>query len=55
VYQAVVRALAENDHDVLTVHLVESGVAEKEAGISPKVATQRHMDQGVLSYLVQNE
>ena len=36
VYQAIVRALAEDDHVVLTAHLAESGVGALEAVISPQ-------------------
>ena len=36
VYQAVVHALTENGHSVLTAHLVESDVVEVEAGLSPE-------------------
>ena len=35
VYQAIVRALAEDRHVVLTAHLAESGVTALEAGIEP--------------------
>ena len=35
VYQAIVHALAENGHSVLTAHLVESDVMEVEAALSP--------------------
>ena len=35
VYQAIVHALAENGHSVLTAHLVKSDVMEVEAALSP--------------------
>jgi nucleoside 2-deoxyribosyltransferase len=44
VYQAVVHALAENGHSVLTAHLVESDVMEAEAGLSPEEVYTRDMD-----------
>ena len=34
VYQAIVRALAENDHDVLTAHLAEPAAIKSEAALS---------------------
>jgi nucleoside 2-deoxyribosyltransferase len=35
VYQAIVHALADKGHNVLTAHLVESNVMEVEAALSP--------------------
>ena len=44
VYQAIVHALAENGHSVLTAHLVESDVMEVEAGLSPRDVYIRDTD-----------
>ncbi|HSG45316.1 MAG TPA: nucleoside 2-deoxyribosyltransferase [Anaerolineales bacterium] len=44
VYQAVVHALAENGHSVLTAHLVESDVMEVEAALSPMDVYTRDTD-----------
>lgn len=41
VYQAIVRALAEEDHEVPTAHLAESGVGELEAVIHPGEVYER--------------
>ena len=36
VFQAIVHALADNGHDVLSAHMVESNVMEMEAALSPE-------------------
>ncbi|MDX1378880.1 MAG: nucleoside 2-deoxyribosyltransferase [Anaerolineales bacterium] len=36
VFQAVVQALTDKGHDVLTAHLVQSNVMEMEAALSPE-------------------
>lgn len=41
VYQAIVRALAEEGHEVPTAHLAESGVGESEAVIHPNEVYER--------------
>jgi len=44
IFQAIVHALAEKGHDVLTAHLVESNVMEVEAGLSPEEVYLRDVD-----------
>ena len=41
VYQTIVHALTEEDHRVLTAHLVESNVMEMEAAFSPSEVYSR--------------
>lgn len=41
VYQAIVRALVEKGHNVLTAHLVESDAMEAEAAHSPEYVYSR--------------
>ncbi|MCK6540269.1 MAG: nucleoside 2-deoxyribosyltransferase [Anaerolineales bacterium] len=41
VYQAIVRALADEDHETPTAHLAESGVGESEAVIPPNEVYER--------------
>jgi nucleoside 2-deoxyribosyltransferase len=41
VYQAIVHALVEDGHSVLTAHLAESGVTALEAGIEPHAVYAR--------------
>jgi len=41
VYQAIVHALVEKDHQVLTAHLAESDVMEVEAALSPRAVYSR--------------
>lgn len=36
VYQAIVRALVEDNHVVLTAHLAESGISGREAALAPQ-------------------
>lgn len=44
VYQAIVHALTEYEHSVLTAHLVESDVMEVEAALSPGYVYTRDTD-----------
>lgn len=44
VYQSIVRALTEDSHDVLTAHLVETGIAANEAGMLPSDVYSRDVN-----------
>jgi nucleoside 2-deoxyribosyltransferase len=44
VYQALVRALVNDGHEVPTAHLAEAGAGEREAGLSPREVYTRDVD-----------